>query len=257
MPVREQLHQLIEQHPAIGFWQCYHRLRRMSFLWNHKRVYNVYTNMGLNIRRRMKKRLPARVKQMLFQPETINQVWSIDFMSDSLRDGRKIRLLNVLDDFNGEVLWMEADTSLPTLRVIRVLEALKEMRGLPRLIRLDNGPEFISHQLDLWCKEHDITLLFIQPGKPTQNAFIERYNWNIRKEFLNAYIFKSLEEFRVKAEAYKMDYNHYRPHAALNCKTPIEMKNMKCNEDVEMLISQSDEIKRDLSIFQCPIQLNN
>ncbi len=257
MPVREQLHQLIEQHPAIGFWQCYHRLRRMSFLWNHKRVYNVYTNMGLNIRRRMKKRLPARVKQMLFQPQTINQVWSIDFMSDSLWDGRKIRLLNVLDDFNREVLWMEADTSLPTLRVIRVLEALKEMRGLPRLIRVDNGPEFISHQLDIWCKEHDITLLFIQPGKPTQNAFIERCNGNIRKEFLNAYIFKSLEEFRAKAEVYKMDYNYYRPHAALNYKTPIEMKNMKCNEDVEMLTSQSDEIKRDLSIFQCPIQLNN
>ena len=244
-PVREQLRELIQKHPAIGFWQCYFRLRKMNFIWNHKRIYNVYTQMGMNIRRRMKKRLPARVKQMLFQPEAINQVWSIDFMSDSLWDGRKVRLLNVLDDYNREVLWIESDTSLPTLRVIRVLEALKEMRGLPAMIRVDNGPEFISHQLDVWCKANGITLLFIQPGKPTQNAFVERCNGNIRKELLNAYIFKSLDEFRLKAEEWKFDYNHYRPHSSLNYKTPIEMKNenKKCCYDVEMLITQPEEKK--------------
>ena len=138
-PVRKQLQLLIEKHPAIGFWQSYYRIRRMDFSWNHKRVYNVYTQMGLNIRRRMKKRLPARVKHALYHPDEINQVWSIDFMSDSLWDGRKVRLLNILDDCNRELLWIEADTSLPTLRVIRVLEALKEFRGLPKMIRVDNG----------------------------------------------------------------------------------------------------------------------
>ena len=237
-PVRIELKKLIEKHPAIGFWQSYHRLRKMKFSWNHKRVYKVYTRMGLNIRRRMRKRLPARVKQALWQPQSINQVWSIDFMSDSLWDGKKVRLLNVLDDYNREVLWIEVDTSLPTLRVIRVLEALKETRGLPEMIRVDNGPEFISHQLDIWCKANNISLHFIQPGKPTQNAFVERCNGNIRKEFLNANLFISIDEFRLKADEWKMDYNYFRPHSALNYKTPIEMKEACVTTiDVEMLIN--------------------
>lgn len=209
----------------------------MNFIWNHKRIYNVYTQMGLNIRRRMRKRLPARVKQMLFQPESINQVWSIDFMSDSLWDGKKIRLLNVIDDFNREVLWIETDTSLPTLRVIRVLEALKELRGLPSMIRVDNGPEFISHQLDVWCKENNIQLHFIQPGKPTQNAFVERCNGNIRKEFLNTHVFRTLSEVRARAEEWKKDYNQFRPHSALNYKTPLELRYATTTRDVEMLIN--------------------
>ena len=195
----------------------------------------MYTEMGLNIRRRMRKRLPARVKQMLFQPASINQVWSIDFMSDSLWDGKKIRLLNVIDDFNREVLWIETDTSLPTLRVIRVLEALKEVRGLPSMIRVDNGPEFISHQLDMWCKENNIQLHFIQPGKPTQNAFVERCNGNIRKEFLNAHVFRTLAEVRIRAEEWKNDYNEFRPHSSLNYKTPIEIKNDATTRAVGML----------------------
>lgn len=222
--VRVELRQLVEKHPAIGFWQCYFRLRKKNLLWNHKRIYKVYTEMGLNIRRRLRKRLPVRVKQALFQPEQLNQVWSIDFMSDSLWDGSKIRLLNVLDDFNREMIWIEVDTSLPTLRVIRALEGLKETRGLPQMIRVDNGPEFISHQLDIWCKENNITLHFIQPGKPTQNAFVERCNGNVRKELLNANIFKSITEFRLKADEYKEDYNQNRPHSALNYKTPNEIK---------------------------------
>lgn len=258
-PVREQLQSLIEKHPAIGFWQCYYRIRRMNFIWNHKRVYNVYTQMGLNIRRRMRKRLPARVKHALFNPEVINQTWSIDFMSDSLWDGRKIRLLNVIDDCNREVLWIEADTSLPTQRVIRVLNALKESRGLPKMIRVDNGPEFISHKLDLWCKENKINLIFIQPGKPMQNGFIERCNGNIRKELLNAYVFKTLDEVRLKAAEWKFDYNNNRPHSSLNYKTPIEMKNENkyCDYDVEMLKSQTDENNRDFSIFQHPLNQIN
>lgn len=239
-PVREQLRTLIEKHPAIGFWQSYHRIRRLNLLWNHKRVYNVYTQMGLNIRRRARKRLPARVKHMLFQPDELNLVWSIDFMSDSLWDGRKIRLLNVIDDCNREVLWIETDTSLPAKRVIRVLQALKETRGLPKMIRLDNGPECISHELDLWCKEHGITLVFIQPGKPTQNAFIERCNGSIRRELLNAYIFRTLDEVRTKAAQWKEDYNNSRPHSALNYKTPKQIYNelTTATNDVEMLITQ-------------------
>ena len=140
--------------------------------------------MGLNIRRRAKKRLPARVKQRLFQPEVPNQVWSLDYLYDSLWNGRTFRLLNVIDDYNREVLRVEADTCLPALRVIRVLEELEESRGLPSMLRVDNGPEFISRKLDRWCKGRKITLAFIQPGKPTQNAYVERFNGSIRRELL-------------------------------------------------------------------------
>jgi putative transposase len=219
----EAFGQLVNKHPSIGFWQSFYRLRKMGFNDNHKRMYRIYTQMKLNIRRRYKKRLPARVKQALFRPQAINEVWSVDYMSDSLWDGRRFRLLNIMDDYNREVLSIEADFSMPTVRLIRVLEQLKAHRGLPTMIRVDNGPEFISNKLDNWCKEHKITLLFIQPGKPMQNGYIERCNGNIRRELLNAYAFKTLDEVREKAEEYLMDYNYHRPHKALDYRTPAEL----------------------------------
>lgn len=166
------LNNLVNKHLSIGFWQSYYRIRKSGEVVNHKKLYRIYTALKLNIRRRTRKRLPARVKQALFQPSKINEVWSIDFMSDSLWDGRRIRLLNVIDDFNREVLTIETDTSLPTLRVIRSLEEIAQHRGYPRMIRVDNGPEFISAKLDIWSKERKIQLVFIQPGEPTQNAYI-------------------------------------------------------------------------------------
>jgi putative transposase len=179
--------------------------------------------MKLNIRRRARKRLPARVKQALFQPTEINQVWSMDFMCDSLWDGRRYRLLNIIDDYNREILTVETDTSLPTLRVIRVLEQLIEYRGSPEMIRVDNGPEFISEKLDTWCKEKKIQLVFIQPGKPMQNSFIERFNGNLRRELLNAYVFKTVGEVRSMTERWVEDYNNHRPHDALQDKTPHDV----------------------------------
>ena len=217
-----ELQLLVEKFPAIGFWQCYYRIRRKGHAWNHKKMYRVYTELKLNIRRRCTKRLPARAKQSLFQPQSINQVWSIDFMSDTLWDGRRFRLLNIMDDYNREVLHIEADTSLPTTRLIRTLEYLKEFRGLPEMIRVDNGPEFISSKLDLWCKEQKITLVFIQPGKPMQNAYVERCNGNIRRELLNAYVFKTLNEVREKAEEWRLDYNCSRPHSSLGYVPPAQ-----------------------------------
>lgn len=217
-----KLNELVEKHPSIGFWQCYYRIRRQGFTWNHKRIYNVYTMLKLNIRRKKKKRLPARVKQTLFQPTEPNVVWSIDFMSDSLWDGRSYRMLNIVDDFNRELLHIETDLSLPTARLIRCLEMLRDLRGLPKMIRVDNGPELISVLLDNWCKEHDITLVFIQPGKPMQNGYIERCNGSIRRELLNAYIFQTIEEVRQKAEEYRQDYNTERPHKSLGYIPPAE-----------------------------------
>jgi len=219
----QKLAELVEKHPSIGFWKCHHRLRKQGFEWNHKRVYRIYTKMKLNIRRRAKKRLPARVKQALFQPERINQVWSIDFMSDSLWDGRKYRLLNVLDDYNREVLAVEVDTSLPALRVIRVLADLLLRRGKPDMIRVDNGPEFISDKLDNWCKSNKIQLVFIQPGKPMQNGYIERLNGSMRRELLNAYVFRTINEVKSQVNEWIIDYNQYRPHETLKNKTPMEL----------------------------------
>lgn len=227
-PVIEELQALAQRHPAIGFWQSYFRIRRKGLIWNHKRVYRVYTGLKLNIRRRFKKRLPTRVKQALYQPESINEVWSIDFMSDSLWDGRKYRLLNIVDDYNREVLSLEADLSLPALRVIRVLEYLKEFRGLPQMIRVDNGPEFISHALDEWCRRHTISLTYIQPGKPMQNGYVERCNGSIRRELLNANVFYTLKEVREKIEEWMIDYNNHRPHESLNYRAPIDLLDAIC-----------------------------
>ena len=219
--VIDALNALVAKHPAIGFWQAFHRLRLAGHRWNHKRVYRIYTALGLNIRRRAKKRLPARVKQRLFQPGAPNEVWSLDYMYDSLWDGQRFRLLNVIDDYNREILRIEADTCLPALRVIRVLEELEQRRGLPQMLRVDNGPEFISHKLDAWCKERKITLAFIQPGKPTQNAYVERFNGSIRRELLNAYVFRTLSDVREKARQWQYDYNHRRPHKALGYQPPV------------------------------------
>ena len=223
-PVIVCLQGLVEKFPAIGFWQSYYRIRRDGLPWNHKRIYRVYTLMKLNIRRRARRRLPARIKQALFKPSGINEVWSVDFMADSLWNGRKFRLLNIVDDYNREVLQIETDTSLPTLRLIRCLEMLESTRGLPRMIRVDNGPEFISVQLDEWCRSKKITLVFIQPGKPMQNGYVERCNGNIRRELLNAYLFQTMDEVREKAEEWRYDYNNTRPHASLGYVPPAEYK---------------------------------
>lgn len=185
--------------------------------------------MKLNIRRRAKKRLPERVKQALGVPTGPNQVWSIDFMCDSLVDGRRFRLLNIIDDFNRESLAVEIDTSLPSLRVIRVLERLIAERGCPANIRCDNGPEFISHLLEAWCNHESrrISLQFIQPGKPMQNAYIERKNGSIRRELLNAYLFNSLTEVRTMSEEWRLDYNTERPHKSLGYLSPVKYAELK------------------------------
>lgn len=221
----EALEELVKRHPTIGFWKCYYRLRRKGFDCNHKRLYRVYKLLKLNIRRKIKRRLPQRIKQPLTLPEGTNKTWSMDFMSDSLVDGRRFRLLNIIDDYNRESLWIEVDTSLPALRVIRVLERLLELRSKPNRIRVDNGPEFISDRLGNWCEERQILLQFIQPGKPTQNGFVERNNGSLRKELLNAYHFFSLQEVRMMAEEWQQDYNHERPHDSLGNVPPIEFIN--------------------------------
>jgi len=171
--------------------------------------------MALHLKRKAKKRLPARAAQTLVVPLQANQTWSLDFMSDSLSNGRAFRTLNVIDDFNREALWIEVDTSLPAERVVRVLEQLLDRRGKPTQIRMDNGPELISQRLESWAQEKHIKLLHIQPGKPAQNAYIERFNRTFREEVLDAYLFDDLREVRQITEHWLEDYNTIRPHEAL------------------------------------------
>lgn len=220
--VIDQLSALAEAHQQWGFWMMYHRLRKMNFRWNHKRVYRVYSQMCLNLRNKRKKRLPIRVKAPLLRPIAPNITWSLDFTHDTLANGKTIRTLNVIDDFNREALSITVDASLPAGRVVRELDKLLEWRGKPEKIRSDNGPEFIAEVISDWCKNAGIEWEYIQPGKPTQNSLIERFNRTFRQDVLNCYMFESLSQIRNYANAWLWMYNNERPHSSLGYLTPVE-----------------------------------
>ena len=216
-----KLQNLAEKHPTRGFGVYYGRIRNEGLVWNHKRVKRVYDLLKLNIRRKHKRRLPNREKIALEQPDSINKKWSMDFMSDALTDGRKFRTFNLIDDFNREVLAVEADTSLPAKRVVRILNRVIWERGKPNSIRVDNGPEFISSTLESFCKEKGIQLQFIKPGKPMQNGYVERFNRTYREDILDAYLFANIKEVRELSEEWMKDYNEFHPHKSLNGYSPI------------------------------------
>ena len=205
-----------------GFGLCFLYLRNVKGLgWNHKRVYRIYRELELNLRIKPRKRLVRERPEALAVPESINQIWSMDFMHDQLADGRSFRLFNVLDDFNREGLAIEVDLSLPSARVIRSLEQIIEWRGKPRVIRCDNGPEYISGALLAWAERNGIRIEHIQPGKPQQNAYVERYNRTVRYAWLARTLFDTIEQVQEdKATRWLWTYNHERPHMALGGITP-------------------------------------
>jgi putative transposase len=213
---------LIEDHSDLGFGKFFDMLRKRGEPWNHKRVYRVYKAMKLNKRRKYKRRLPSRNPVPLAVPDGPNVSWSCDFMSDALSDGRRFRAFNVIEDFNREALAIEIDFNLPAERVVRVLDRLAEARGVPGRLRMDNGPEFISQKLSKWCEDNSVEPDFIQPGKPAQNAYIERFNRSYRQGVLDMYLFDSLEDVRRITEEWIRKYNHERPHDSLEKMTPIE-----------------------------------
>ena len=206
-----------------GFGLCFLYLRNVKgFGWNHKRVYRIYRELELNLRIKPKKRLVREKPEPLAVPEAINQVWSMDFMHDQLSDGRSFRLFNVLDDYNREGLGIEVDLSLPAARVIRSLEQIIEWRGKPKAIRCDNGPEYISGALLAWAERQGIRIEHIQPGKPQQNAYIERYNRTVRYAWLAQILFDTIEQVQDKATRWLWSYNHERPNMALGGITPMQ-----------------------------------
>jgi putative transposase len=220
--IADWLLRLTTTHRTWGFGLCFLYLRNVKgFVWNHKRVRRIYRALELNLRIKPRKRLVREKPEPLAVPEAPNVTWSMDFMSDQLESGKTFRTLNVIDDFNREGLSIEVDVSLPALRVIRTLDRTIEWRGKPLNIRVDNGPENVSGALQRWAETRGIGLTYIQPGKPQQNAYIERYNRTVRHEWLGQYIFSTIREAQNYATRWLWTYNNERPNMAIGGITPI------------------------------------
>jgi putative transposase len=216
----------LQAHAAVRARYGYRRLHtlvaREGIVANHKRVHRVYREAGLQVRRRRRKRLTRADRLPLPVPSAPGERWSMDFMADTLADGRPFRLLNIVDDFTRECVAMEVDRSLPGARVVRVLERLLAFRGLPKVIVVDNGPEFSGRTLDAWAYANGVQLRFIRPGKPIENAYVESFNGKVRDECLNEHWFQRIAEAQILIEAWRHDYNTVRPHSALGQRTPAQ-----------------------------------
>ena len=222
--VEEKLRGLASEFPTRGFDWYYGKVRGEGLKWNRKRVLRVYRKLNLVKRRKVKKRVNKPYTDFLLYPVVPNVTWSMDFMSDSLEDGRRIRVFNIIDDYNREALSIEVGLSFPSQRVVRVLDRLKEERGLPDQIRVDNGPEFISYVLKDYCEKNEIKLLFIPPGKPNKNGLIERFNRTYREDILDAYIFETISQVQITSDLWREKYNTGHPHQSLGGQTPVEFR---------------------------------
>jgi len=197
-------------------------LKREGVVINHKRTERIYKEEGLALRIRRRKKMAAIQRIEALAPTRVNERWSMDFVSDALSSGRKIRALTIVDEYSRKCHRIEVDTSIGGQRVTRVLDEIAQFEGLPSLITIDNGPEFISKALDAWAYQRGIKLNFIRPGKPVDNSFIESFNGRFRDECLNDHWFVSLDEARKIIEDWRIDYNNERPHTSLGNLTPEE-----------------------------------
>ena len=212
---------VVARYPRGGFWKCFDRLRMEGRPWNHKHVHRVYCALRLNLPRRTTRRVPRRVRQPLAAPPVLNRTWALDFMSETLYDGRRVRLLTVIDEGNREGLEIAMGLSVPSQRVVRVLNELVAVHGCPAALRTDNGPEFIAQPFIDWCADHRVAIHYIQPGKPDQNAYIERFNRSYRTEVLNAHLFESIAELQALTMTWLRIYNEERPHDSLGRVPPL------------------------------------
>src|SRR5208283_45647 len=221
--LRGKLVALARQKPRYGYRRLHVLLQRQGQAVNVKRVYRLYREEGLMVRRQRRKRL---VRSMPAEPrlQRANQEWAMDFIIDGLASGRMVRILSVVDAYTRECLALEADTSLGSGRVIRVLERLIAERGAPQSLRSDNGPEFTSRRMIGWAEEHKISLIHIQPGKPMQNGHVESFHGRLRDECLNAHWFRTLNDVRTTLEKWRQEYNCERPHSGLDYRTPEEFR---------------------------------
>lgn len=224
-PVRERLRVLAAEKRRYGCRRLCLLLRREGVRVNHKRVERIYREEGLSVRRRKRKRAAGVRAETWPAATALDQRWSLDFVSDALWWGRKLRMLTVMDTYTRESLAIEVDTSLSGARVARVLERVIGERGArPGEIVMDNGPELTSKALDQWAYTRGVRLRFIAPGKPQQNGYIESFNGKLRDECLNEHWFLSLYDAREKVEAWRREYNRERPHSSLQDMTPEEFR---------------------------------
>jgi putative transposase len=220
--LRIRLRELAEQRRRFGCPRLHVMLKREMLVINHKRTERLYREEKLSLRLKRRRKRAALVRVKLPAAERANQRWSMDFASDSLCTGRKFRALVIVDDYTKESPAIEIDTSIPGARVASVLDRLAELRGLPEVITVDNGPEFAGKAMDEWAYRRGVKLNFIRPGKPIENAFAESFIGRLRDECLNQNWFTTLNEVRSIIEEWRMDYNGVRPHSSLGNLSPEE-----------------------------------
>jgi putative transposase len=226
-PLTDAIRKAVQERRRWGCPRVIDRLRELGWPDNHKRIERIYyREERLQVRHRRRKRRSAGEREPLVRAARINELWSMDFMSDQLAGGRRIRLLNIVDEYTRECLRIEVDTSLNGVRVVRALEALRATRGLPERILTDNGPEFTGRAMDSWAYARGVKLQFIEPGKPTQNAYIESFNGRFRDEYLDGHWFTTLDEARQLIEADRVDYNEKRPHSSIGRMPPARFAAM-------------------------------
>jgi putative transposase len=220
--IRRRLRKLAETRRRFGCPRLHVMLRREGFMINHKRTERIYRQEGLILRIRRRKKMSSLLRTDMPKPKNPNHIWSMDFMRDNLADGRTIKVLSVVDEYTRKCFRIEVDTSINGVRVARVLTEIGQIEGLPEIIIIDNGPEFISNALDNWAYQRGVKLTFIRPGKPVENAYIESFNGRFRDECLNENWFLTLEHARGIIEKWRIDYNNARPHSSLGYLTPEE-----------------------------------
>lgn len=230
-PVRDRLKELAKLRPRFGYKRLHVLLRREGVMINLKRVYRLYREERLLVRPYRSRKRAAEPRVPLPPPTRPNERWGMDFIHDACVDGRRFRCLTMVDEFTRECPRIEADTSLPAARVIAALEQLAGERGLPKSIVVDHGPEFISRALDIWCYRRGIELVFIRPGKPVENAYIDSFHSRFRDECLAAHWFVDMADARFQIEHFRRDYNEVRPHSSLGDLTPAEFTRTLKNHD--------------------------
>lgn len=237
--IRSRIREIAEVRIRYGFWRVFTLLRREGWKDNHKRVYRIYKEEGLNLRTKRPRRRKSAAHRMERPDITnINQCWSMDFVSDQLFDGHRFRALTIVDNFSRKCMAIHAGQSIKGADVVNVLEYLKSFKDeIPQRIQVDNGSEFISKDLDLWAYENNVTLDYSRPGKPTDNPYIESFNGSFRDECLNINWFLSLQDAKEKIELWREEYNGFRPHSSLNDFTPNEVHEEYQNSSEPLLLT--------------------
>ena len=218
-PLMARLKSLGEQYPRYGYLMLHSLLKTEGMVINRKRTYRIYTELGMQVRTKRHKKL-VRPRVPMAVPTHPNDRWSMDFVSDQLASGRRIRVLNIVDDYSRVCVGQLVDVSISGARVARYLDQVHELRGLPRTLVIDNGPEFTSKALFFWSRRTGVKLHFIQPGKPTQNAFVESFNGKFRDGCLNQHWFRNIEDARQLIDDWRTHYNTVRPHSSLGYNPP-------------------------------------